>query len=171
MSNVYTGIAELEWYFNNSHAQMGICSNFTAIRNALMNGGVSRTSGPDSQNDSRLDAAIKYRRVNDKLLRLPSNFRDYIYAAYGSRDYGPELFSVFGRATGVAVYSESANKEFEIDAAKKHDDHTFYAWLRGCIARHEDMRVEKIRREATRLLDAAHRHYAAMGDDPAGRDD
>lgn len=168
--NTYDAIAELSWYFDNSSAQLGLCSNFGAIRNALLSGGVSKTSKPDSQNDSRLDAAIKYRRVNDKLHRLPNHLRDYLFAAYGSRDFGVELFARFGRATGVTPFTQAGSSEFELDAAKKHDDSAFFAWLRGVVARNETTRIEKIRRESQRLLDAAHRYYAEMGDDDAGRD-
>lgn len=163
MSGVYSAIADLEWFFSSSQSQLGLCSNFAAIRNALLNGGVSKTSKPDNINEIRMDSARRYREVHEKLQQLPTRLRDYIYAAYHPRDFGPELWAAFGRSTGVTPFTKAGCDEFEKDAAKKHDDQAFFIWLRGCVARQETSRIEKIRRESQRYLDDAHRAYAALG--------
>ena len=148
---------DLYWFFNNAQASIGVQSNFNSVYNAIMSGGASRSSLPDSMTESRIDASTRYGEILTRLNAMPQSLRDVIYAAYQPRKYPPSLTAFLGeRLVPVTPFCKSANEFFEADAARTQvDDHEWFAWLEGVSARGEYERMGTMKGEARALLDKA----------------
>lgn len=154
-------IIDIEWWFFSSASALGIQSNFSAIRNALLNGGVSRTSCPDNMSDSRIQAAERYRIIYNRIKKMSNNGQDILHACYHDRQWLPHSWSTYGRRLGATPFTKTGNYEFDRDCKYKDDD-SFWAWLEGSIIRGETWRSDKIKREAEQLLEDAYKEYSEL---------
>jgi hypothetical protein len=153
-------IADLLWYFQDAHAALGMQSNLRATQNTLLSGGPNRSSLPDSMSERRMQAAERYRRIEQKLRSLPARTRTVLTAAYSQRNWSSSLSCTFGMLhIGVCAFCPTAVRHFEADSGKRAIDGTFYGWLEGVVARKEQERINEISVEATRILNAAHEAY------------
>lgn len=149
---------DLDWFFRDSQAAMGICSSFEAIRFAIMSCGASKTSKPDSVSDKRIEATSRHRQILNRLGRIKNhNHIDVLYSAFQSRSWSKEADAAYGRAIGAAAYSKSAQTYYAEDAGRETDG--FWAWLEGVALRNEVDRIQIIRLETTDLFNAAIRAY------------
>lgn len=147
----YADLIELEWYFNSAESAIGLQSNFGAMRQALLNGGVSSTSKPDSMSDARMDAVIRARDVQRRMQRMPPRMQDILYSVFQNRQWPTELWSVYDRSLGCLPFCRSANEEFEKDTSHINDD-SFYPWLSGVCIRKETERLMRMKVEADALF-------------------
>lgn len=148
---------ELNWFFSQSTAAMGMQSNFSSVYNAIMSSGASRSSMPDSITEARLDSAARQRSILVRLRGISPLLRDVIYAAYQPRQYERYSQAFFGdKLIAVTPFCDSANIAFESDAKGLIvDDQSWFAWLESIAIAQETERMSAMRTEAQRLFDDA----------------
>ena len=155
---------ELEWYFLRSAAEMGLSSNYWPLVQLAMYSGGSRDYSDGSIEDtmiSRVEAATRYRRVNEALRRLTAKHRRTIHAAYTERVLPKALHDRLGRAAGVALISEHAKSCFRDDTKLRVKNDTLVAWLTSvCLDQSSKTTLSAIRADAITQLEEAYKAFA-----------
>ena len=101
---------ELDWYYNNAHADCGISSSFGVIIAASF--GFS-PSNSENYTEDKMVALIsntkspvkKLRDIERALNKLSKQDRRILDALYNNYNFPPQLVSVFGIRTGSAIFN------------------------------------------------------------------
>lgn len=156
---------ELDWYFQESAAAMGLSSSFWPMVQVAMFGGGSRDLSDGATEDlmiSRITATSRHRRVHKALMTIPGSHQETLAAAYGDRELPAILRERFGRAAGVALLSNVAKAAFREDAGAKRirNESTMVAWLASIASYGEsEILLNAIRTEANERLARAYRSF------------
>ncbi len=160
----YADVAELQWYWSDAAGDMGLQSNFEAMRARMQVGG--RTGGKPivEINERWLKAAAREKHIRRALERLPDHLVAILVHAFGNET---REIPVFGRATGVVPLTLAARRTW----ASSRTTRSLEEWLvrlviRAHTGKGDDPVVDRallqaIREEADRLLATALRGYAA----------
>jgi len=90
LSNVLADLRrELTWFYNSSHASLGLRSNFGAVL-----AGVTRTDHEPS--DADLDAVGRERRIRSVMSQLPVEHRRVLEAYFTVENDHPQLRALYG---------------------------------------------------------------------------
>lgn len=158
--NVTRAEKELDWFFYQSEAAMGISSSFEPIRQMIFTGPRNNPSPSDSMDDRRIEATHKHRQILTRLTSVrPQEHVAVIIAAHQCRAWTQEMTQAFGKAVGVCSRTTAARKYYEEDNIPEDG---FWAWLNSVACCKEQERINVIRLEATDLLRAAIKAYASI---------
>lgn len=145
---------ELDWYYNHSSADLGICSNFSSIINQSF--GFSGASNLNLTEDrmvalaSRHDKPItKLRRIEHSIAKLTHNHRRLLNAVYDSYNFPPQLISVFGPLTPGVLFQNVLNLN---DLIKLCSD-------KLSKRPYNHLLIEKLKIDAQKFIDEAHTYY------------
>ena len=147
-------LKDLDWFFNQSEASMGIKSNFSSI----IAFGLGGSSPSDNTTEDQLISLIskspspfkKYRKIQTKLSSLSK--QDYrllelYYSFYSSRPYQPELISKFGSLTPLILFLTNDHDHL-IQIAKSN----------------QKAPISDLKQKAKSLLQSLHKKYLAQNE-------
>jgi hypothetical protein len=170
-----SALNDLNWFFNESSAALGVQSNFGPVQTAILSGGASSTSKGDHMSDQRINAATRYAAIQRRIMSLQPRQRDIIFAAYQARRWSRPLIETFGvfvarpdecvsfwdtRYIGVIPYCTTAVKALTKDVnGGKVDDSGFFSWLEAIVIGRDSELIDAIRNESVELLTTAISRY------------
>ncbi len=159
-----TLVAELRWFWADATGDMGLKSNFEAMR-ARMQRCAAKGGQPNTDIDERcVDAATREKRVRRALARVPDHEAIVLVNALGP---GTREIPAFGRATGVVPMTRAARQTWLSSGTNR----SLEDWLARLVIRVHTGRgddpagdaalLKAIRQEAEQMLHAALQAYAA----------
>jgi hypothetical protein len=157
--------AELRWYWADATGDMGLKSNFEAMR-ARMQRAASRGGKPNVDIDERcVEAATREKHIRRALAQVPDREAVILVHAFGP---GIREIPVFGPATGVVPLTRVARQAW----AKSGTTRTLEDWLARLLLRVHTGRghdpagdaalLRAIRLEAQGTLRSAMKAYGAL---------
>jgi hypothetical protein len=163
--------ADLRWYWNEAEGDMGLRSNFAAMVACLELGGPAGGLPVHDDEEGRLKAAGRERRVRRAIELLSARDVTILVHAFGS---GSRKLPPFGRATGVVPLTAAARLTW----ANSGTTRPLGEWLVRLVCRvhgglgnrpaQDRALAQTIRREAESMLLGAMRAYAAARSGPSG---
>jgi hypothetical protein len=159
--------AELRWYWADATGEMGVRSNFEAMR-ARIQRAASRGGKPNTDIDERcVEAATREKRIRRALAQVPDREAIVLVHAFGP---GIRELPAFEAATGVVPLTRIARQAW----VKSGTNRTLEGWLARLLVRVHTGRssgpenlardralLNAIRTEANQMLRAALQSYAA----------
>jgi hypothetical protein len=99
---------DLEWYFEESAACIGLSSSWEPLVAIAQSGGGRRSTYVDPMSDRRIEDVWRMRSIWRSLVALDAEHRSVIEAAYDQRPMPTALEDALGPWCGVAALAESA---------------------------------------------------------------
>lgn len=149
---------DLQWYYGQAHASLGISSSFGSMVSSAF--GFAPSSGINYYEDKFIGIVChqhqpikKLRHIEQILSKLSKKNRRILDACYESYAYPPQLISVFGIKTGAALFNShltELSKLLQLCSKKLS---------RQTLSSQDSSLFQQIQEEANKLYDQAHDAY------------
>lgn len=157
---------ELAWFFGESEAPSGLCSNFSVMAQIKRTGVPGLLlERPPAELDAAEDAAVAAAVIRERLDSLPEPYVGVLSAAFEPIAWPTAVRGAFGKLSGVAVRIWAGRHRERL--ARGHE-HKAGIWLEARLAVEGPTLVEPLHRDADAVYGVAFGAYLrARGDGPS----